>query len=68
VPEWISQVTELIVCHGQVLRLKMTGSTNLLPTFTSVAFIGTTLRGYFYLLIQDEDNAHCVIKIKVNLE
>jgi hypothetical protein len=42
--------------------------------YTSAAHIhlcsiySTTLCSYFCLFIQDEDNALCVIKIKVNLE
>jgi hypothetical protein len=68
VPGWISQVTKLITSHSQVLRLRMNGGIPLLPIFTFVAFTGTTLHSYFYLFVQDEDNAHCVIKIKVNLE
>ena len=67
-PGWISQVAKLITSHSQVLRLKMNGGIPLLPIFTFVAFTGTALRSYFYLFDQDEDNAHCVIKIKVNLE
>jgi hypothetical protein len=68
VPGWISQVTKLITHHSQVLRLKMNGGISLLPICTFVAFTGTTLHSYFYLFIQDEDNAHYMIKMKLNLE
>jgi hypothetical protein len=46
----------------QVMRLRMNGGIPLLPVYAFVIFTVSTLRSY-YLFVQDEDNAQCVIEI-----